>query len=225
MKKIIYHGSVQQLPHPYFNGGKAHNDYGMGFYCTEEKKMAAEWAVGKGTDGWVNMYEMDCDNLTILDLNASEFCILHWLAVLLENRTFDVSYALAMEAREYILRNFSVDYSHADIIIGYRADDSYFSFAQDFLSGAISCRQLSHAMHLGKLGRQFVLKSRESFERLRFLGAENVLQETWYPKRQQRDATARKEYFSSRNQRRRPDDLYVIQIIDQGITANDPRLR
>ncbi len=225
MKKIIYHGSVQQLEHPYFNGGKAYNDYGMGFYCTEEKEKAAEWAVGRGTDGWINMYEMDCDNLKILDLNASDFCILHWLAVLLENRTFDVSYALAREAREYILRNFSVDYKHADIIIGYRADDSYFSFAQDFLSGAISYRQLNQAMHLGKLGCQFVLKSRESFKRLRFLGAETALRDTWYPKRQKRDATAREEYFASRNQRRRPDDLYVIQIIDQGITANDPRLR
>ena len=133
MKKIIYYGSVQQLPQPTFNGGKAHNDYGKGFYCTEEKEMAAEWAVGKGSDGWINCYEMDCENLKVLDLNGPEFCILHWLAVLLENRTFDISYGLAREAREYILQNFAVDYSHADIIVGYRADDSYFSFAQDFL--------------------------------------------------------------------------------------------
>ena len=82
MKKNIYHGSVQQLPQPTFNGGKAHNDYGMGFYCTEEKEMAAEWAVGKGSDGWINCYEMDCENLKVLDLNGPEFCILHWLAVL-----------------------------------------------------------------------------------------------------------------------------------------------
>ena len=225
MKKNIYHGSVQQLPQPTFNGGKAHNDYGKGFYCTEEKEMAAEWAVGKGSDGWINCYEMDCENLKVLDLNGPEFCILHWLAVLLENRTFDISYGLAREAREYILQNFSVDYSHADIIVGYRADDSYFSFAQDFLSGAISCRQLNQAMHLGKLGRQFVLKSPEAFDRLRFLGAEKAWKDSWYPQYQKRDVMAREEYFASRNQRRRPDDLFVIQIIDQGITANDPRLR
>ena len=43
--------------------------------------------------------------------------------------------------------------------IGYRADDSYFSFASDFINGAISYRQLCNAMCLGKLGQQFVLKS------------------------------------------------------------------
>ena len=80
-------------------------------------------------------------------------------------------------------------------------------------------------MHLGKLGRQFVLKSQEAFDSLRFLGAEKAWKDSWYPQYQKRDVTAREEYFASRNQRRRPDDLFVIQIIDQGITANDPRLR
>ena len=225
MKKTIYHGSIQRLEHPFYLGGKAHNDYGKGFYCTEEKDMAAEWAVSGNCNGWINEYEIDISDLTILNLNASDYCILHWLAVLLENRTFDLSYALAQEAKEYILKNFSVAYTDADIIIGYRADDSYFAFAQDFLSGAISYRQLSQAMHLGKLGNQFVLKSPIAFERLRFLGAEEALGERWYPLRTQRDSEARNEYFASRTQRRRPGDLYIIQILDEGMTANDPRLR
>ncbi len=225
MKRILYHGSEQRLEHPCYLGGKSHNDYGKGFYCTEEKNMAAEWAVNRNRNGWINKYEIECDGLNVLNLDESQYCILHWLSVLLENRTFDVSYALAQEAKEYILQHFPVDYSAADIIIGYRADDSYFSFAQDFLSGAISYRQLSKAMHLGKLGSQFVLKSPLAFERLEFIEAEEALHELWYPLREKRDSSARGEYFESRMQRRRQGDLYIIQIIDEGITANDPRLR
>jgi len=224
MPRRIYHGSPQRLEHPRLLGGKPYNDYGNGFYCTENLNMAAEWAVGIDHDGWINEYDIDCDGLVILDLNGRGFSVLHWLAVLLENRTFDLSYALAREAREYILQNLSVDYSSADIINGYRADDSYFSFAQDFLSGAISFRQLRQAMHLGHLGNQFVLKSRRSFDRLKFVGATFASKDTWYPLRARRDANARADYFSSRNQRRRPDDLFIIQIIDEGIKADDSRL-
>ena len=60
-------------------------------------------------------------------------------------------------------------------MIGYRADDSYFSFAQDFINGTISYRQLNRAMHLGKLGQQFVLKSKKAFERIAFEGYERTI--------------------------------------------------
>ena len=215
---------MQRLEKPFYLGGKPHNDYGKGFYCTEEKNMAAEWAVSGNSNGWINEYEIDCDRLNILNLSSSGYCILHWLAILLENRTFDLSYALAQEAKEYILKTFAVHYADADIIIGYRADDSYFSFAQDFLSGAISYRQLSVAMHLGKLGNQFVLKSPLAFDRLRFVGAEEALRELWFPLREKRDSTARRAYFASRKQLRRKGDIYIIQILDEEMTANDPRL-
>lgn len=34
--------------------------------------------------------------------------------------------------KEYLLDNFKVNYKDFDVIVGYRADDSYFAFAQDF---------------------------------------------------------------------------------------------
>ena len=79
----------------------------------------------------------------------------------MENREFDAPSGLAAEAKEYILKNFTADYKNYDAIIGYRADDSYFSFAQDFINGTISYRQLGNALRLGKLGQQFVLKSKK----------------------------------------------------------------
>ena len=45
MLKTIYHGSDKIIEKPLFNGGKIHNDYRQGFYCTEVLEMAKEWGV------------------------------------------------------------------------------------------------------------------------------------------------------------------------------------
>ena len=81
---------------------KLYNDYGLGFYCTEEKNLAKEWAVDFKRDGFVNQYIMDETNLKILYLNKEPYCTLHWLALLLANRRFDASSGLASAAKEYI---------------------------------------------------------------------------------------------------------------------------
>ncbi|MDE6674970.1 MAG: DUF3990 domain-containing protein [Acetatifactor sp.] len=225
MIKRLYHGSSKIIEKPLYGYGKPYNDYGLGFYCTDSLEMAKEWGVGRNQNGYANCYELDCESLRILDLNASEYCILHWLAVLLENREFDVPSGLALEAKEYLLTNFAVDYKNYDAIIGYRADDSYFSFAQDFINGTISYRQLNNAMHLGKLGLQFVLKSRTSFERIRYIGSEIANSNEWYAKKMLRDKTARREYFSVERNRRQRGDIYITQIMDEEMMPNDARLR
>ena len=38
--KMIYHGSDHIIEHPEFGYGKTYNDYGTGFYCTENPNMA-----------------------------------------------------------------------------------------------------------------------------------------------------------------------------------------
>ena len=187
--------------------------------------MAKEWASAKDHDGYANQYTIDCSDLSILDLNDPQYCILHWLAVLLENRQFTVSAPLALQAREYILSTFHVDYQTADCMTGYRADDSYFAFAQDFISGAISYRQLNHAMHLGKLGQQFVLKSKKAFDRINFVQYHDVSSIEWYEKRILRDKAARNEYLHAERYRFQPGDLYVTQILTEEMKPDDPRLR
>ena len=224
MVRKLYHGSCDIIEKPVFGKGKRYNDYGLGFYCTDSLEMAKEWGVSHDKDGYANYYELECDGLRILDLNDPQYCILHWLAVLLENREFDVPSALALEAKEYILKNFAVDYKDYDAIIGYRADDSYFSFAQDFINGTISYRQLNNAMHLGKLGQQFVLKSKKAFDRIRFIGAEVAEREEWYAKQQSRDQKARRQYFDVERFKRQRGDLYIMQIMDEEMKPNDPRL-
>ena len=62
--------------------------------------MAAEWSVSADHHGYINHYVIHPEGLKILDLN--QYTILSWLAVLLENRTFDVETMLAKEAKQYI---------------------------------------------------------------------------------------------------------------------------
>ena len=199
MEKTIYHGSDHIIEKPKFGYGKPYNDYGIGFYCTQNPNMAKEWGVGIDHNGYANRYKIECDGLTILDLNAPGYTMLHWLTILLENREFDTSAPLAAEAKEYLMNTFHLDYKSADIIIGYRADDSYFSFASDFINGAISYRQLCNAMRLD---------SKE-----------------WYKKKAFRDQTARRQYFDVERNRRQRGDLYITTILDEEMKPNDPRLR
>ena len=225
MLKKIYHGSKDIIEKPIFGKGKTYNDYGLGFYCTDTLEMAKEWGVDINRDGYANIYEIDVDTLSILDLNREEYSILHWLAILLENREFDIPSALALEAKEYILKNFKVDYQKYDAIIGYSADDSYFSFAQDFINGTISYRQLTNAMHLGNLGQQFVLKSQKAFDEIKFSGYEIAQSQIWFAKKELRDKSARREYLDVERNKRQRGDIYITQIMDEEMKPDDERLR
>ena len=225
MEKIIYHGSDHVIVKPKYGLGKTYNDYGLGFYCTENPNMAKEWGAGIDHNGYANCYRIECEGLQILNLNSSDYTMLHWLTILLENRSFDTASPLAAEAKDYLIRHFHLNYADADIIIGYRADDSYFSFASDFINGSISYRQLSNAMRLGKLGQQFVLKSREAFERLQFLDYETAASSEWYKKRAFRDQSARRQYFDVERNFRQRGDLYITTILDEELKADDPRIR
>ena len=158
-------------------------------------------------------------------MNDDKYCILHWLAILLSNREFDTPAGLALEAKEFLKKNFMLDYKEYDIIKGYRADDSYFSFAQDFINGTISYRQLNNAMYLGKLGIQYVLKSKEAFNRIVFDGYEEAEYKEWYAKKMKRDKSARREYFDVERNRRQRGDIYITQILDEEMSPDDKRLR
>lgn len=220
----VFHGSEFKIEKPYLGGGKATNDYGSGFYCTESEDLACEWAVTQKHDGYANKYALDMRGLKVLDLNGDGYCVLHWLAVLLRHRAFDVRYGVATLARPYLMENFAVDISKYDVIRGYRADDSYFSFAQDFLSGTISYPQLTVAMRLGKLGEQIVLRSKAAFARIRFRSAKAATRETWLAAKERRDAAARKDYFDMRKTPYRLEDLSIQKIMEERIGPGDPRL-
>ena len=224
MSVRIYHGSENIIETPEYGKGARHNDYGKGFYCTENVELAKEWACAKQKNGYANIYDMDMSGLKILNLNSSEYNILNWLAILADNRTYWQNGSIAEQAKNYIKENFLPDISGFDVIIGYRADDSYFSFAQDFVSGAISLQKLAEAMRLGKLGEQIVLKSQKAFDQIKFMGYENVEAEEYYIKKNEREREARREYRRSKRNQADVNDLFILDIMREEIKNGDARL-
>ena len=100
------------------------------------------------------------------------------------------------------------------MITGYRANDSYFSFARDFLNNTMSLRQLSHAMQLGNLGIQHVLVSEKAFLQLTFIKADGVNAEVYHPLYKKRDCQARQQYRDSReNGAMLSDDTFILDLI------------
>lgn len=213
MKIDIYHGSDHIIEHPQFGEGKPYNDYGRGFYCTEHLELAKEWACSADSDGYANHYQLDYSGLSVLNLNTPEYNILNWLSILLENRKFNVADGLPQRAKTYLQENFKVDYKKYDVIIGYRADDSYFSYAGDFVNGTLSLADLSEAMRLGKLGEQVVLKSKKAFDSLTFVEAVKAPRQEYFAKYKSRDEEARARYRQIATKPVAEDETYVLDII------------
>lgn len=223
---IIYHGSQQIVEVPKFGIGKTYNDYGLGFYCTESIELAKEWACPVKNDGYSNKYIMHLGGLNVMRLTKGELNILNWLAILLSHRKFDITSPVGNNAREFILSRFMPDTKDVDVMIGYRADDSYFSFAEDFVNNTISLRDLNLAMQLGTLGEQVVLLSERSFGQIEFVEHEVADYREYYYKRSQRDQNARAAYKSHKKDLRQlMDDVFMLDIIREDMRNDDPRLQ
>lgn len=227
MSKIeLLHGSDHVIEKPDFHLGKTNNDYGRGFYCTRELPMAMEWACKQNTDGFVNKYSLEQDSLKVLNLLDGNYNILHWMALLLKNRTFRLSNEIAIDARDYIIENFSIDLSDYDVVIGYRADNSYFSFAESFVQNGLPLRTLNQALRLGKLGEQTVLISEKAFDNLKFEEMELADKTIYYPKFISRDSGARETYRNEiRKSRSYKDDIFVLDILREEMKNDDSRIQ
>lgn len=222
---ILYHGSEKIIEKPVFGKGNLRNDYGRGFYCTEDEELAKEWACSNGKNGFANKYELSLKGLTILYLNSENYNVLHWLAILTKNRTYWENSTISERAKIYLAENFMLDISGYDVIIGYRADDSYFSFARDFVSRTISYRQLSSAMQLGKLGEQVVLVSEKAFKNIKYISNSPADVTIYYAKKKERDKQARKEYRETKHSENLENEIFMLDIIREEMKQNDPRLR
>lgn len=210
----LYHGSTEIIKFPSFDKGRKNNDYGKGFYCTENMELAKEWACQRNSNGYANEYELEISKLKLLDLTKPDWSILHWLSILLENRTFYLT-PVQQEAKSYLLKNYKIDYSVYDLIIGYRANDSYFTFASNFLNNEITLAHLEHAMKLGELGIQVVLKSQKAFDKIKFLNAYHADSDIYHKIYLNRDDITRQTY---KNVREKLDvnGVYMIDILRGG---------
>ena len=224
MEKLItiFHGSEQVVEVPTFGLGRKNNDFGLGFYCTESEDLAKEWAVSSLRNGFANRYTLDTEYLNILNLNSPDYTILNWIAVLVEHRLFSIKTPVARRAKRYLIDNFGLNVNAYDLITGYRADDSYFDYAESFLNNGISVEQLARAMRLGKLGEQIVLKSKFAFDRIRYEGFDIAEKEKYYVLRKSRDDEANQLYLEMLEEE--DDGLYIQDIMRGGIRNDDPRI-
>ena len=218
----LYHGSEKIISEPIFGYGRKNNDFGLGFYCTESEDLAKEWAVSSLHNGFANRYALEIENLNILNLNTPDFTVLNWIAVLLEHRLFAITTPVARRAKQYLIDNFSLNVNAYDVVIGYRADDSYFNYAESFINNGISVDQLARAMRLGKLGEQIVLKSKYAFSKLSFEQSQFADKDKYYILRKSRDDEANRLYTEILEE----DDngLYIRDIIKGGIKNDDARI-
>ena len=198
----LLHGTDHIIEVPDIHIGNPHNDYGMGFYCTRVDEMAREWACKKNTDGFVNSYDFDTEELKVLNLLDGT------------------------HTRDYLIDHYSIDLTGYDVVIGYRADDSYFQYAESFVSNTLPLRSLNKALKLGKLGEQTVVISQKGFDRLHFVNAYPVSKSVYYPKFLDRDTKARdtyrKEIKKSKSYR---DDIFVLDILREEMSNDDPRIQ
>lgn len=173
---LLYYGADRMVEKPIYNYGNPSNDYGLGFYLTNDKEIAKLWA-SRYANGYLLTYDIDFKVLQICNLQSSnEKEVLTWLSILVANRFSKEEYEDNKNNIDWLINNYKFNPNDYDVIIGYCADDSYFQYSRDFVANQLSFESLSEAMRIGKLGIQYVLKSRKAFEKITLVNYEKVEQ-------------------------------------------------
>ena len=174
MERNLYHGSESIVKKPELGIGNPNNDYGLGFYCCQDKALGKQWGARKTGEGFVNHYTIRDDNLKILDLTKPPFDnVLYWVALLLHNHVLPERLKENFPKElDYLNEHYLIDVNDYDAVIGYRADDSYFYFPLAFVRSEIRLEALEEIFKLGSLGKQYVLLSKRAFGLIRFVDFE-----------------------------------------------------
>jgi hypothetical protein len=139
MKAILYHGGDKEMPSNEINfpGPRPDCDFGAGFYCTPNRKIAEEWVRNKQSPV-ISMYELEYNDA----LHIKEET---WLKTVLGYR--EQLYKVTISA---------------NIIIGAIADDRMNDALPAFTTDAvfsIGDKRLFECLTLVNLGDQYVLKN------------------------------------------------------------------
>ena len=183
----LYHGSPEMSFTPIFGKGQSKHDYGPGLYTTLDINLAREWAVATSTgDGYLHKYHLETKDLRILNFNdllkakddgaipvnesldgENHIGVLTWLATLVKHRNPANSLKDRKTADKLIENYYDSSIEDYDVIIGYRADDSYFSFAKHIIAGRANIELLDDMLRTGNLGDQVFIQSKKAFDNLR----------------------------------------------------------
>lgn len=213
---ILYHGSKVIIQKPITHGSNFANDYGPSFYLTLDLNAAKSWACKNDIVGLVNKYKVsphNYDRFRILDLSdKSKYSVLNWMAILMHFRTLDSSFAKNNKIALDWLEKYYINVYEYDVIIGFRADDSYFRFPSRFVSNDLAIEDLEDVFLSGDLGIQYAFMSERAIKSLKFSGVIEC------------DASFLGHYYSAINQAsqefdiilnkpRDPNKTYILDLI------------
>jgi len=171
----LYYGSETNIILPEYGKGKLTNDYGLGFYMTPSYEMVKLWASRSVNGGYLITYDLNLEDLLVLKLDDfGEENVLKWISILTTHRFNNEQREMYKNNIDWLKRKFPVNLDGYDVVIGYRADDSYFRYSLEFVRNNLSLEVLSNAMKIGKLGTQYVAISKKAFSHLRFIKSEKV---------------------------------------------------
>ena len=191
-KIVIYHGSPNKKITPTFGYGEEKHDYGKGFYLSEDRELAKEWAVCRPNEqnGWLHQYELEMDDLKVLDFE--KLGILSWLAELMKHRDASDSKRYRVLAKKFV-QKYGLDTVGFDVIKGWRADASYFFIAKEFVRDNVDIDILERLLRLGDLGIQYCIKSKKAYSKLKEIPNSllSVSYDEFNKKYNQRDIEAR----------------------------------
>jgi len=179
----LYHGSNKEVVKPIYGYGRADCDYGSGFYMSDDYNAASMWASNNPAGGYINTYELDLKSLNVLYLNHNtDEDVLKWVAILCKHRIDENTRLEASEEINLLINRYCPKLDDIDVIVGYRADDSYYIYTREFLLNNLPLELLKRAMELGNLGLQYVLISKKAFNRIKFIDSKIISHNDEYAK-------------------------------------------
>ena len=211
---FLYHGSNHEIKIPEIGKGKTTNDYGQAFYCTKEEYAAKEWANKDTKTGVVNKYYFDGRGLNVLDLtDKKKYNVLHWVAILMHFRHLSEDFVDSHKRElDYLERHYYIDVTKYDVVIGFRADDSYFKFPSLFVNNELRLEALEEIYMLGYLGVQYALISEKAYKRLKFIKSE-IVEPIFYDKYQKRIYNADNRFEELKNKDKYLDGTRILDLL------------
>ena len=202
------------IKEPKYNWPTDNNDYGNAFYCTLELYSAKEWANKKTTNGFANKYLFDGRGLNVLDLtDKTKYSVMNWFAILMHFRSLDPTFKSRYRRElDYLESHYFIDVRDYDVVVGFRADDSYFKFPLMFVRSEIRLERIEDVYNLGFLGKQIAIISEKAFSRLKFIEA--IPSEPFYQQKYRvRIKLADDRFEEIANEERYKDGTRMIDLV------------
>lgn len=152
----IYHGSIEEVRNPEIRPANRSLDYGQGFYTTTSFEQAKNLVIRRMKDkkvnvGYVNVYELDDDQIKHLNSLIFEGPSPEWVNFVMKNR---------------MNRDFIHDY---DVVYGPVADDSVYTQFTLYEGGIISMSTLIQELKTYKLVDQYLFHTKKSLFSIQFV--------------------------------------------------------